>query len=326
MGSSAHSKAWLCVCAGWKAARVLKPTPRQACVCAYWKQPCGVCWAVLLRLTLGSRTSICAAQVAQEAPAHFACGCLLLTSELLKVGSRSRERSLLLLSSGQVCCHKLESVCWRYRPRLAGPGGWALAISQPVCVYMFTTARVHSICALPHPAALLASSHFVPDSCPAVCSSLWQARPALWGAVLQPEESEADGLERFQDAPEDGPAAAAGLQLEGGSSARRAARRAAAAAAAKGGSSDGEGGSEEDEGSDAEEENGQLKPLAGSSSSEEEDEEDGWDGEADLMPGLRQQQAAAAAAAAQRAATQAAAAADAQRWPASKEAYDLHKR
>lgn len=175
-------------------------------------------------------------QVAQEAPAHFACGCLLLTSELLK------------------------------------------------------------------------------------------ARPALWGAVLQPEESEADGLERFQDAPEDGPAAAAGLQLEGGSSARRAARRAAAAAAAKGGSSDGEGGSEEDEGSDAEEENGQLKPLAGSSSSEEEDEEDGWDGEADLMPGLRQQQAAAAAAAAQRAATQAAAAADAQRWPASKEAYDLHKR
>ena len=108
-----------------------------------------MCWAVLLCLTLGSlsaadelrprHTSICAAQVAQEAPAHFACGCLLLTSELLKVGSRPRERSLLLGSSGQVCCHTLECVCWRYRLQLAGPGGWALAVSQlqPVCFCMF---------------------------------------------------------------------------------------------------------------------------------------------------------------------------------------------
>ncbi|KAI7841479.1 hypothetical protein COHA_004873 [Chlorella ohadii] len=73
---------------------------------------------------------------------------------------------------------------------------------------------------------------------------------------------------------------------------------------------------------------GQLKRLAGSGSSSEEEEEEGSDseGEQDLMPGLRQQQAAAAAAAAQRAAKQAAEAADAQRWPASKEAYDLHKR
>jgi ribosome biogenesis protein MAK21 len=27
-------------------------------------------------------------QLAQEAPPHFACGCLLLTSELLKVGGQ----------------------------------------------------------------------------------------------------------------------------------------------------------------------------------------------------------------------------------------------
>lgn len=230
-------------------------------------------------------------QVAQEAPGHFACGCLLLTSELLKVGGQWL--AVRYCAPALAACASPRFTLQRLPPRHA-------------CTCL--ASRSHSVVRLPqrplHPAA-----------------QPLQARPALWGAVLQPEENEADGLERFQDAPEDGPAAAAGQQQEGGrSGARRGARRAAAAGRKQG------GGSSEEEGSSDEEMGEDLNGLAGSGSSSEEEGAEDSEGEHDLMPGLRQQQAAAAAAAAQRAAKQAADAADAQRWPASKEAYDLHKR
>ncbi|EFN54473.1 hypothetical protein CHLNCDRAFT_52919 [Chlorella variabilis] len=205
-------------------------------------------------------------QVAQESPPHFACGCLLLTSELLKA------RPGLL---PRCACGELEG------------------------------------CA---------------------CLMPWQrwraadARPSLWGAVLQAEEGEGDGVEHFRDAPEKAAGAPAAAK-QGAAGKRRGGGGAVRAGGASPDAEEAEEAGQEEEEGDSEEE----AELAAGSSEEEEEEEEAGDSDADLMPGAlpalsvlpphqqqqerqrqrqRDQQAAAAAA----------------RWPTSKDAYDMNKR
>lgn len=130
--------------------------------------------------------------------------------------------------------------------------------------------------------------------------------------MLQPEENDADALERFHDAPEGGDEAAAPK----GQPALQQRQRAPAAVA---GSDQEEASGSEGEGAESDED---LAELAEPEDSEGSDLE--ADEEADLMPGLHQQQGRRQQQQEQAAA--AAAAKAAERWPASKEAYDMHKR
>ncbi|KAL4421400.1 hypothetical protein ABPG75_010691 [Micractinium tetrahymenae] len=161
-----------------------------------------------------------------------------------------------------------------------------------------------------------APPHFA-CGCLVLASELLKARPALWGAVLQPEESDADALERFQDAPdgEDGGARQQQAQQQ------RQQQRARQAVAG----SDDEAASGS-EGEDDEESEDELADLAGSDSEGSDLERDEG---ADLMPGLQQQRRQQQQQRQQTQQQQQAAAAAAkagERWPSCKDAYDMHKR
>lgn len=182
-------------------------------------------------------------QVAQEAPPNFACGCLFLLSELMKVKTILFYLLLLLF------CATTAS---------APPSGAALFLSD----------GLGAACKCPELRCVCNGLESVPkpQRCPSAARPAAQARPALWNAVLQPEDNE-QGEEHFRDADADErAAAAAAAEAAGGGDGQ--------AAAAAGGSKEvvakidlGDLGSQDSElESEEEEEEGE-----GGSSSEEEE-------------------------------------------------------
>jgi ribosome biogenesis protein MAK21 len=155
--------------------------------------------------------------------------------------------------------------------------------------------------------------------CLMLVSELLRERPGLWSAVLQPEDKEDDGVERFVDAPDPDappPAAVAALAPPGKGGRKKGAAAAVAKIDLGGNEADGSEREEEDGSEEEEEEEVGLSDSSdedgGESSDEEEEEEEAA--------------APAPARAPARAPTAAAAPPAAEGWPAGKEGYDMRKR
>ena len=154
-----------------------------------------------------------------------------------------------------------------------------------------------------------------------------QTRPALWAAVLQPEEHEQDALERFTDALEGGEEVEAEEEGAGqGEALRRAPKQAPGAGGKKQQQRGGGGGGGravvariDVGGSDEEEEEGsgeeQVEEEGGSSGSSEGEEEEE---EAEEQQAQQASEAAALQAKQQQQ--------QEEQWPSSSDGYDMRKR